>query len=331
MPPQPSSSRALAAILPQIEAGFAYEAHQKARTFASRYVKANQRAVAAEVLFESARALLKAGQQGSGTDLTVFLIEVWEGADLGVNDDTRGKLTQLIALVGPGGSWRKTILDRSISWSSKAGDYPCGDPQILHYAGELLHKEGSYPEAEPYLLTAGKRDSARLLATVFTDWAAATGTSQDLGPFALRGVIPYLEASNVLAARAFVTALRPPNAITTTVGETGDDIWSLPGTTDRPLIFAQLAVLLCQRGRPARESWQRLYGTYQARGELIANPEVRKSILNLSSIYFGVAPPRAAGNPFGDILSGLFGGPPAAAGNARASAGRIVDRSPGLD
>lgn len=49
-----------------------------------------QHAVAAQVLFESARALLKAGQQGSGTDLTLFLLEVWDGGDVPVDDDSRG-------------------------------------------------------------------------------------------------------------------------------------------------------------------------------------------------------------------------------------------------
>jgi len=156
----------------------------------------------------------------------------------------------------------------------------------------------------------------------------------------------YLESSNILAARAFLAGLRPVTAKAIPVGDTGDEIWTVSDTPDRPLIFAQLAVLLCQRGRPARETWVRLYGTYQARGELVAHPEVRRvstspgramctllmsllpqSIQNLSTIYFGVQPPRAAGNPFGDMLSGLFGAPPANAGAARA---RIGNR-PGLD
>lgn len=130
MPPAPSATRALSAILPQIAEGHAYEAHQKARTFASRYVKAAQYDVAIEVLFQSAKELLKAGQQGSGTDLTVMLLDVYESKDLGVDDESRGtwprpcaarlmnatgRLTQLIALVGPGGSWRKTVIDKSVA------------------------------------------------------------------------------------------------------------------------------------------------------------------------------------------------------------------------
>lgn len=85
-----SSSRALNAILPLIASGQAYEAHQKARTFASRYAKANQFDTAIDVLFQSARELLKSGQQGSGTDLTGFLLDVYESKGEPVNDESRG-------------------------------------------------------------------------------------------------------------------------------------------------------------------------------------------------------------------------------------------------
>lgn len=89
MPPQPSSSRALAAILPQI-ASAPYEAHQKARTFASRYTKSGQYDVAIDVLFQSARELLKVRQLGSGTDLGIFLVDVYEAKGEIVSEESRG-------------------------------------------------------------------------------------------------------------------------------------------------------------------------------------------------------------------------------------------------
>ena len=89
MTSQPSS-RALNAILPLITAGQAYEAHQKARTFASRYNKSGQYDTAIDVLFQSARELLKAGQQGSGTDLALFMLDVYDSKGEDVNDESRG-------------------------------------------------------------------------------------------------------------------------------------------------------------------------------------------------------------------------------------------------
>lgn len=188
MPPvsAASSTKALNAILPLIAAGQPYEAHQKARTFASRYQKSGQYDTAIDVLFQSARELLKTGQQGSGTDLTLFLLDVYDTKGEEVTDESRGKepvvvpprrcrsmrltsvlpyfpgrLTQLIALTGSSGSWRKSIIDKAAAyvayfcpsyvrrplmivarcrWSAKHGPCPAGDPGLQHYIGELLYK-----------------------------------------------------------------------------------------------------------------------------------------------------------------------------------------------
>lgn len=86
-----SSTRALNAILPQIPTA-PYEAHQKARTFASRYVKSNQYDTAIDVLFQSARELIKTGQPGSGSDLTTFMLDVYESKGEPVSDESRGEL-----------------------------------------------------------------------------------------------------------------------------------------------------------------------------------------------------------------------------------------------
>jgi hypothetical protein len=89
MAPAPSA-RALNTILPQIPVS-PYEAHQKARTFASRYVKANQFDTAIDVLFQSARELFKNNQPGSGVDLSSFLLEVYETKGEPVNHESRGE------------------------------------------------------------------------------------------------------------------------------------------------------------------------------------------------------------------------------------------------
>jgi hypothetical protein len=90
-----SSSRALEAILPLISAGQPYEAHQKARTFATRYTKSGAHAIAIDVLFQSARELLKAGHSGSGTDLVILLLDSYDRASESVNDVSRGMFTQV--------------------------------------------------------------------------------------------------------------------------------------------------------------------------------------------------------------------------------------------
>ncbi|KAI0775263.1 hypothetical protein BD413DRAFT_603221 [Trametes elegans] len=351
MPPAraTSSARALEAILPLIASGQPYEAHQKARTFASRYNKSRQYDTAIDVLFQSARELLKAGQQGSGTDLTAFLLDVYESKGETVNDESRGRLTQLIALTGPSGSWRKTVIDKSIAWSAKAGPHPGGDPDLHHYVGELLYKEGSFEAAEPHLLAAGKRDSARLLAEMFADWV---GPDASPAPFALRGTLPYLQNGNILAARTFITQFvsqltthRPslisplqqsPIPIGKSVeGEEPDEVMFTKVSTFN---FAQLAVRACQRAqgdknKAMREAWVRLCGTYQASGGLVAHREVRKALSDIAELYFAIPPPRAQqANPLGDMISAMFGGaPPAAAPARRVLAPAPPTLTPGLD
>jgi golgi to ER traffic protein 4 len=90
MPKASSSNKALAAILPLIASNQSYEAHQKARTFASRYTKAGQHDTAIDVLFRSARELFKVSQHGSGADLTTFLIEIYENIGVPVDEESRG-------------------------------------------------------------------------------------------------------------------------------------------------------------------------------------------------------------------------------------------------
>lgn len=99
---------------------------------------------------------------------------------------------------------------------------------------------------------------------------------------------------NILAARTFIvhfvsqlTARRPsllsphqPTPIP--VGEpTEGEADEIVFTTDSTLNFAQLAVRVCQRAqgdknKAMREAWVRLCGTYQSKGGLVANREVRK-------------------------------------------------------
>lgn len=99
----------------------------------------------------------------------------------------------------------------------------------------------------------------------------------------------YLENGNVRAARTFInhfvhkfTAAYPAFTSTTKPNPiplgTTDEITL---TTDGTINFAQVAVRLCQRAqgdknKMMRESWIRLCGTYQSRGGVLAQNEIRK-------------------------------------------------------
>ncbi|KAH0833357.1 hypothetical protein J3R83DRAFT_12458 [Lanmaoa asiatica] len=361
MPPgETSSSRALNAILPLVASGQPYEAHQKARTFASRYSKAGQYDTAIDVLFQSARELLKSGQQGSGTDLALFLLDVYESKGENVSDDSRGppfqpsirgiwfffdsdtellgRVTQLIALTGSSGTWRKTIIERAVAWTAKHGTYPIGDPELHYYIGELLYKgtaalstgrlpyltisfssiDGAYDAAEPHLLASGKRDSARLLAQMMVDWSCRRWYTRKLCP----PWYPSVENGNILAARTFIVQFvnkiivaRPSLASSLEISPLQvTDSSEVVLTTDNVLNFCQLAVLACQRANAEknklmRESWVRLCGTYQSKGGVLASKEVRSALIEITTLYFAIPPPKTQpDNPLGAMLSSMLGG-----------------------
>ncbi|KAG9046339.1 hypothetical protein FS837_004608 [Tulasnella sp. UAMH 9824] len=352
MPPAPSPDTALKAILPLIAQGDAYSAHQKARTFVSRYTKAKQYDVAIQVLFQSARELLKAGQPGSGTDLGSMLLDVYETKGEALTEESRGRLTQLIALTGPDGAWRDTLISKSVAWSAKAGECPAGDPDLHQYIGELFYKESDFLHAEAHLVAAGSRDSALLLAQLLFDWyqaASSTDASIDPGLFALRGTIPSLTTTNILAARTFLDkfisllVVAKPDILIhkepVAIGEGADqdEIWA---TSNHTLNFLQLAIRICQRGdsdagaaREAKQAWIRLCGRYTGGVSgantpgtkvLVAGGDfTREAVIQLSHLYFNIQPPRTGPmNPLGDMMSALFGGSaPSAPQNTRKAIG----------
>jgi hypothetical protein len=121
----------------------------------------------------------------------------------------------------------------------------------------------------------------------------------DPGTYASKGVIPFLLAGNILAARTFLNqylalliAARPgilarQGAVTLPSGGDGkgsggavDEVYL---TTDTTLNFLQLVVRTCQRaknpapqGRQVQEMWVRLCGSYQSRRGLVALPVYRE-------------------------------------------------------
>ncbi|CAG7854194.1 SubName: Full=Uncharacterized protein {ECO:0000313/EMBL:CCA70416.1} [Serendipita indica DSM 11827] len=336
MPPPLSADKALAAILPQISAGQAYEAHQKARTFASRYSKAGAHDVAISVLYESATALFKAGQLGSGTDLSVLMLEMYENKEQEVDEASRARLTQLISLVGGEGQWRKMIVDRAVAWSARHGSYPSGDPSLHGFIGALLAKEHDFVAAEPHLLASGTRESAKTLAQMLFAWSR---DGAEPGTYASKGVIPFLLTGNVLAARTFMSTFlsllitarpnilaTPSNAI---AGSTANPIrFDVKGqserdevylTTEPTLNFLQLAIRTCQRAKSssnlqqakqAQEMWVRLCGSYQSRRGLVAQPVYREALGEIGTLFFDLPPPRMAGggNPLQDMMASFLGG-----------------------
>jgi golgi to ER traffic protein 4 len=145
----------------------------------------------------------------------------------------------------------------------------------------------------------------------------------------------YLLNGNILAARAFLsafisrlpldqapfqsTAQQTPITFSTKTVSSAAEEDSIILTGVPVLNFTQLAVRVCQRAdddrnKTIRETWIRLCGTYQSKGGLLATKEVRSVLNELAELYFAIPRPKAQNaNPLGDMLAGMFGGPPSSA------------------
>lgn len=91
-----------------------YEAQQQTRVVAARYVKQSNYNAAVDILFNVAQSLLKAGQGGSGGDLSLFLVDVYKQAELKPDASNKGKLLVLLRLFDAEEPTRKKYIGEMI-------------------------------------------------------------------------------------------------------------------------------------------------------------------------------------------------------------------------
>ena len=99
----------------RIEEGQFYEAHQQLRVIASRYVKQANYDAAIDLLASGAQLLLKAGQGGSGGDLCLFLVEVYNKAELKSDAGSKARILSLMRRFPAGEPTRKRFIGEAIT------------------------------------------------------------------------------------------------------------------------------------------------------------------------------------------------------------------------
>lgn len=97
-----------------MEEGQFYEAHQQLRVIASRYVKSSDWTSAVDLLASGASMLLKAEQGGSGGDLCLFLMDVYNKAELTPDVGNKARLLGLLR------------------------SFPPGEPTVKRFVGEMV-------------------------------------------------------------------------------------------------------------------------------------------------------------------------------------------------
>jgi len=84
------------------------------RVITARYVKQENYNAAIDVLFGGAQLLLKAGQGGSGGDLCIFLMDVYNKAELKPDAATKGRLLTLLRSFPPEEPTKKKFVGEMI-------------------------------------------------------------------------------------------------------------------------------------------------------------------------------------------------------------------------
>lgn len=88
----------IARLQARTEEGQYYEAQQQCRVVAARYTKAANWPAAIDILYNVAQSLLKAGQGGSGGDLSILLVETYKQAELKPDPTVKGRLLTCLRL-----------------------------------------------------------------------------------------------------------------------------------------------------------------------------------------------------------------------------------------
>ncbi|KAL8418285.1 hypothetical protein RB594_001771 [Gaeumannomyces avenae] len=308
----------IARLQQRITEGQFYEAQQQTRVVAARYTKASNWSAATDILYNVSQSLLKAGQGGSGGDLSVLLVDVFKQAELVPDAVNKGKLLACLRLFPSEEPTRKKFIGEMIAWSSKFGEFPAGDPELHHVAGSLYAEEHETYDAERHLVL-GTKDSPEILARMEYEWYKED-ESHTAPQYAARAVLPYLLVGNLRAAnacyRAFTSRLSADNQglgvqdVSSSGG--GGDLRVLPSL---PLLnFLGLLLLAITKGSP--DSFRQLATKYAP--HFAESPAWAEPLEIVAEMYFGIARPRQS-NPLLDMMGSLFSG---GGGGGGASAGR---------
>ncbi|KAK6952239.1 hypothetical protein Daesc_006773 [Daldinia eschscholtzii] len=296
----------IARLQERISEGQFYEAQQQTRVVAARYTKAQNWDNAINILYNVAQSLLKAGQGGSGGDLCVLLVDTYKQAELKPDAVNKGRLLTCLRLFDSEEPTRKKYIGEIITWSSKFGEYPAGDPELHHVAGSLYAEEHEPYDAERHLIL-GTKDSAEVLARLEYEWFKEDD-AHTAALYAARGVLPYLLTGNVRSAntcyRLFTSALSQDNQGQLNVQDISSNSADIRIYPSIPLLnFLGLLLLAVQRANP--DLYKQLQNKYST---LLAEVESwHESLEIIAEMYFGIQKPRQS-NPLMDMMSGFFGG-----------------------
>ncbi|KAG9066698.1 hypothetical protein KI688_012607 [Linnemannia hyalina] len=306
-----AAARGTAKVLQKLEKsvgdGNYYEAHQMYRTVANRYVKAHNYKDAIDLLRSGSMLLLKHKQAGSGTDLALYLVEVYNLDKVPVTEESRDRIFDLADLMDAENSQRKTFLQNAISWSANNSEYKNGDPLLQHYIGLLFWKEKDFNQAEAHLLV-GTQESAEALGLTLFEWSELE-PSHDKGAYLLRGVLQELAMRNLRDANTvFKTFVERLPAAYLAADQTSPNGKTIQTFKSSLLNLTQMLLLACETGNAS--IFKQIAAKYKP--VLAIDENFGDLMTTIGELFFNIRAPKQA-NMLADLMSSLFSGPPPAA------------------
>ncbi|RKP39870.1 hypothetical protein BJ085DRAFT_15218 [Dimargaris cristalligena] len=330
------SARLLTSAKAQMAAGEYYEAHQRLRTLANRYMKAvgQEESTQADppvkvsqtidLLVEGARTFLEHNQTSSAADLIAYVLDIYGRSAWWTRYAAdKQRLTVLLMQMPASEPQRPRLLKGLLNWSTKGSTWKlpaylsAGDPDLHHLLGTRLAQDRLFEAAEAHLLL-GIHDSAPRLAQLMHTWAAQSTTAMpdepmaDSGLFAARAVLPYLALHKPNSASYFMEtylAENPPHDASASNGGgpggalANDPLAQYQTLASSPMAhFCQLLLLAVER--QAKEVFLKLRREYPVQWG--ASSEAANQLLDIiGETYFNISIPKQS-NPFQDIMQALF-------------------------
>jgi golgi to ER traffic protein 4 len=267
-------------------------------------VKSQDWASALELLSTGASLLLKAGEGGSGADLCIYLIDVYQKAEFKPDTANKARLLSLLRSFPPNEPAKKKFVGGIVEWSSKFSEFPAGDPELHHVIGTLFAEEGDVYDAERHL-ALGTSDSAQVMSDMEYEWYA-TDEPSTASHYAARAVFPYLLIGNTRAANKalllFTSRLSSshPGLGVQSISSPSSDIRIYPSL---PLLnFLGLLLLAVQRG--SSDLFKQLKAHYATHLKEVPWEE---PLAHVGEQYFGIKIPSQS-NPMFDMMSSMLMG-----------------------
>lgn len=287
----------------KIQAGQFYEAHQATRTIAARYVRQKAYNDAVEVLYATAKLLLEHKEESSGSDLTLYLLQVYNQAGIKVDTDSRAKLTQLLRMFSCTEPTLKKIGHEANQWAMENGEIAHGDPELNHVLGSIFVQADEAYEAEKYLLL-GTKSSCSVLTNFLYQWYCENDDVTTAPMYLSRAVLGYLVTQNIrdakLACVLFLKNLVDDKKLEHSIVDK-DDI-SVHIFDDAPLLdFLQLLIITCQYRNA--DMYNRLKTRYSS--SLSNITALDKALAKIAYVYFNIQPQRQQ-NMLQDLMGSIF-------------------------